>query len=181
MPFHSDPVLAHILALVILVGRIGDVASTLFVTPKLILETNPIVRRFKWPTMVLGFALCLMPYFDIRFGVMVAVPSLLITSSNLSRGWVSRAIGEREMETFLLRAAARGSLRVVVSMLSVAIGFFLSAAGLLLYISRGPESLEYWVGVGMGAYAVVVGVHGSLFAVRLFHKARHGTQSVDAA
>src|SRR5215831_21256130 len=85
------PALPHLLALVILFGRLGDVGSTLFVTPTLLLEANAIVRRFKWLPIMLGFALCFVPYLDVRLGVMVAVPSLLVTASNLSRGWVARA------------------------------------------------------------------------------------------
>src|SRR6267143_684690 len=77
------------LALIILVGRLGGVLSTLFVTPNLVLEANPVVRRFKWPTMIAGFALCVVPYFDILLAIMVAVPSLLITASNLTRGWMA--------------------------------------------------------------------------------------------
>jgi hypothetical protein len=176
MLFHSNPdmALVHIIALLILLGRIGDVASTLFITPHLVLEANPVVRRFKWPTIVLGFVLCLAPYVDVGLGIMIAVPSLLVTASNLSRGWVSRAVGEKEAEAFLLRAAMRGSLATVLSMLGIATAFFILAAALLLYISEGSESLEYWFGIGMILYALTVGIHGSLFAARLFRKARQG-------
>jgi len=160
------------LALVILLGRIGDVASTLFVTPTLALEANPVVRRIKWPTIALGFLLCAVPYLDLRLGVMVAVPSLLVTSSNLSRGWLARALGEEEMLDILQRAAARGSLRVALLMLWIALAFFLLAAGMLIYLVEDADALAYWFALGMVAYAAAVGVHGTLFLLRVFRASR---------
>jgi hypothetical protein len=175
------PRLDHLLALTILLGRIGDVGSTLFITPNFVLESNAIARRFKWPTIALGFVLCFAPYVDIHLGVMVAVPSLLITASNLSRGWFARALGEVETEALLLRAASRGSLRTTLSMLAVATLFFCLAGLLLLYLSDGEESLEYWFGLGMLVYAVAVGGHGSIFVTRLFRRARRARVNENAA
>ena len=60
----------HGLALLIFVGRLGDIWSTHFLTPNLVLEANPLVRRFKRSTFALGFLLCLVPYFDVNLGVM---------------------------------------------------------------------------------------------------------------
>ena len=80
--------LEHVLALLIFIGRAGDVLSTLFITPSMVLEANPLARRFKWPTMILGFALCALPYFDIQLAIMAAVLSFLVTASNLGKdGW----------------------------------------------------------------------------------------------
>ena len=167
------PALPHLLALVILFGRLGDVGSTLFVTPTLLLEANAIVRRFKWLPIMLGFALCLVTYLDVRLGVMVAVPSLLVTASNLSRGWVARAIGEKEAKAFLLHVARRASLRLTLGMLATATGFFCVAGLLLCYLSEGWDSLSFWFGAGMLAYAIAVGVHGSIFVRRIFREAAH--------
>jgi hypothetical protein len=165
------PDLTHLLAVTILVGRIGDVASTLFITPTLALEANLIARRFKWPTLALGFVLCVAPYIDVHLGVAIAVPSLLVTASNLSRGWLARALGEAETKQMLLRAAARSSLRTAGVMLALATLFFSAAALLLCYLSE-VDSLEYWFGIGMLIYAIAVAVHSCVFVTRLFREAR---------
>ena len=163
--------LEHVLAVLILLGRLGDVGSTLFITPTMLLEANPIARRFRWPVFALGFVLCAVPYYSVELAVVVAVPSLLVTASNLSRGWFSRAVGEKEMESLLLRAATKSSLAVGLTMTNLAAAFLLLAAGLLFVLSAGPQSWGYWFAAGMGVYAVAIGLHGSLFMVRLFRRA----------
>ena len=162
------------LALIILVGRLGDVLSTLFVTPNLVLEANPVVRRFKWPTMIAGFALCVVPYFDILLAIMVAVPSLLITASNLTRGWMAHALGEREVEAIVLRAAARGSLATTLAMVWTAVIFVALAAGLLFWISWDGDDLALYFALGLLLYGLAVGIHSSFFFIRVFRQARNG-------
>lgn len=173
--------LEDLLALTILVGRVGDVGSTLFITPTLVLEANMLVRRFKWPMIVLSFTLCFAPYLDVHLGVMVAVPSLLVTASNLTRGWFARALGETEAKAVMLHAASRGSLSATLAMLTIATLFFSSAAFLLVYLSRGERSLEYWFGMGMLIYALAVGLHGSVFVTRLFREARRASSIANLA
>lgn len=159
------------LALLILAGKLGDVCSTLFATPTLKLETNPLARRFKWSTIALGFALCVVPFIDVRVGVTVAVPSLLITSSNLARGWTARALGEDETEQLILRAARRSSLSTALSMLWLAAVFFAAAATLLLFVSAGAESLAFWFALGLLLHAIGISIRGTLFLLRTFRRA----------
>jgi preprotein translocase subunit SecF len=160
------------LALIILIGRLGDVLSTLFVTPNLVLEGNPVVRRFKWPTMVAGFAFCLVPYFDVHLAVMVAVPSLLITASNLTKGWMARALGEQEVEAIILRAAARGSLATTLTMVWTAALFVGLAASLLFWLSWSEDELALYFALGLLLYGLAIGIHSSFFFVRVFRRAR---------
>ena len=159
----------HGLALLIFIGRAGDVLSTLFITPTLLLEANPIVRRYKWPTIVLGFALCGVPYFDIPLAVMVAVASLLVTASNLSRAWMARTLGEAEMASLLVSTAARSSLRMALSTVWGSAAFFILAAGLLIWLSPGDD-IAFYFGMGMALYGVVFAIHSSMFFVRVFRR-----------
>jgi hypothetical protein len=160
------------LALIILIGRLGDVLSTLFVTPTLALEGNPVARRFKLPTMLAGFVLCIFPYLDVALGVMVAVPSLLVTASNLSRGWMARALGEQEVAAIILRAAARGSLATTLAMIWTAAMFVALAAGLLFWLSWNGDELTLYFAAGILLYGLALGIHGSFFFVRVFGRAR---------
>src|SRR5258705_7546892 len=99
--------LQHSLALLILLGRVGDLGSTYLASPTLKLEANPFIRRARWPAGILSLGLCLIPYYNTALAVLVLVPSLLVSGNNLARGWVARAVGEDEMLAFLQRAARR--------------------------------------------------------------------------
>ncbi len=170
----------HVLAILILIGRLGDVGSTLFVTPTLRLEANPIVRRFKWPAIVLGFLLCATPYLSQPAAVAVAVPSLLVTASNLSRSWMARALGEAEMEAIVMRAAQKGSRRIALAMLWLA-GVFLLAAAALLVVISGLDSWGFWFALGLAIYGTALPLHGSLYILRVFHRAAAATAGGAAA
>jgi hypothetical protein len=163
----------HVLALLIFIGRAGDVLSTHFVTPTMVLETNPIVRRFKWPTFVLGFGLCAAPYYHVPLGVMVAIPSLLVTASNLTRVWMARALGESEMEALFLRAAARGSLTTAIAMVWASAFFFFLAASVLFWLSP-DDDIAWYFGLGIALYGLAIAIHSSFFFVRIFRRAREG-------
>lgn len=168
--------LEHAIALVIFVGRAGDVLSTHLVTPNMVLEANPIARRFKWPTFVLGFGLCAAPYIDIPLGVMVAIPSLLVTASNLSRVWMARTLGEREMEALLLRTAARSSLAMALSLVWAAAFFIVLAASILVWLSPDDDIAMYF-GLGLALYGLALAIHSSFFFVRIFRRAREVTNN----
>ena len=173
--------LEHVLALLIFIGRAGDVLSTLFISPNLVLEANPVARRFKWPTMILGFGLCALPYFDIQVAIMGAVLSFLVTASNLSKGWMARALGEKEMERIVLRAAAAGSLPVTLAMCWTAGAFIVLSAGFLLWLSDGDNEMVSAFAVGLGLYGAALAIHGTFFFVRMFRRARADAAQQPAA
>lgn len=161
----------HGIALLIFVGRTGDVLSTHFITPTMVLEANPIARRFKLPTFALGFLLCAVPYWDVPLGVMVAIPSLLVTASNLSRAWFARTLGEAEMEALILRTAARSSLKTALSLVWLSGLFFVLAAVPLWWLSSDDE-LAWYSGTGLALFGIVFAVHSSMYFVRVFRQAK---------
>ena len=164
--------LEHGLALLIFLGRAGDVLSTLYITPSMALEMNPVARRFKWPAMLVGFGLCAIPYFDVQLAIIAAVPSLLVTASNLSKGWMARALGDKEMERIVLRAASAGSLPVTLAMCWNSAAFIFVTAGALLWLARGEDQMVSSFAIGIGLYGAALVVHGTLFYVRVFRQAR---------
>ena len=95
------PALEHILCVVILIGRIGDIGSTYLVTPGLRLEANPVARKLRWPFALLTVLVCLVPYWNTPLAVPIAVTSLVVTAENLRFGWIARALGEDELLAFL--------------------------------------------------------------------------------
>ena len=76
----------HVLCALILLGRVGDVGTTYLATPTLRLEANPIMRKLGWRFAVLTLLLCLIPYYSTALGVMVVVPSLMVSSFRTQRG-----------------------------------------------------------------------------------------------
>jgi hypothetical protein len=161
----------HLLAGLVLLARIGDVGSTYLATPNLVLEANPIVRRFRWPFAFLSLLLCVTPYFDIRAGMMFLVVSLLVTSSNLSKAWIMRALGEVGYLQMVERAAGRSTRRSALGFLLASSGTFALTGLVLLAYGDGPSSWAYWFAWGMIVYAIAIAFHSSLFICRLFRTA----------
>lgn len=158
----------HVLAAVVLLARIGDIGSTYLVSPSLRFESNPIARRLGWRFIGATALVCVVPYFSMTAGFVFAVVSFLVTASNLSKGWIMRALGEAEYLDFVRRAASRTSLRSACGfVLGSAVAFSLSAV-LLLVTSGGNTTWSYWFAVGMLVYAVVVALYGCLWLRKVF-------------
>ena len=157
----------HFLALLLLLARAGDIGSTYLATPTLKLETNPVVRRLRWPLAVLSLALCLVPYYNTAAAVMLLAPSLLVSGSNLSRGWVARAVGEEELLAFMRSAARRISAGKALGFTTGGGLFIVLAGGVLLLLSGGSTEWAYWFALGIVVYGLAVGLYGSLFVLRV--------------
>ena len=165
----------HVLAILLLLARMGDVGSTYLVSPTLALEANPIARKLGWRFAWLTLLICFVPYFNTVAGLVAIVVSLFVTASNLSRGWVVRALGEAEYLRVLQRAAGASPLRVGIAFVIASAGTFASAGLMLLVISDGPETWPYWFAVGVMIYALAMAVHGCGFLRRLYrHLPRAG-------
>jgi SAM-dependent methyltransferase len=163
----------HVLCFLILVGRLGDIVSTRMLTPTLKLEGNLLVRRLGWRFALGSLLLCLVPYFTIEFGIVVLVPSLLVSASNIGKIWLIRGIGEDEFADLVLKLARRGKLsHALGAVLSAAL--FVILAGLVLwYLYPGTrDGWGFWFGMGIMFYGAIILLHGSLYYRRLFKTAK---------
>lgn len=163
--------LQNTLAALILLARLGDIGSTYLATPTLKMEANPLMRFGGWKLAILTTAACLIPYFSAPLGLTMLVLSLLVTGSNLSKGWLMRALGEDLYQAMLLSAVERSTL-------PVALGFVLGGAAsvglaglIMVFVSGGPATWGYWAASGVTLYALAIGVYGSLSSIRLFRRA----------
>ena len=163
------PALEHILCVVILIGRIGDIGSTYLVTPGLRLEANPVARKLRWPFALLTVLVCLVPYWNTPLAVPVAVMSLVVTAENLRFGWIARALGEDELLAFYMSAAKRSHLWVAISFLFGSACFSV-LAGLLLFLFYPDPSKDwgFWFATGIVLSGVAIALHKSMFAWRIF-------------
>ncbi len=162
----------HGLALLILIGRLGDVWSTHLVTPTMALEANPLVRRFKLPMFALGFLLCAVPYFDVPLGVMVAVPSFLVSASNLGRAWMVRSLGEDEIKALTMRAARRSSLGRALALVWGAAAFLFLAPVPLWWLAA-DDAVAWYFANGVALYGLIFGLYATLSFVRVFDRVRN--------
>jgi len=163
------PALEHILCIVILIGRIGDIGSTYLVTPGLRLEANPLARKLGWPFALLTVVVCLVPYWNTALAVPIAVTSLVVTAENLRFSWIARAIGEDELLAFYVSAAKRSQLWVAISLLFASASFSV-LAGLVLFLFYPDPSKDwgFWFATGIVLSGVDTALHRSMFAWRIF-------------
>jgi hypothetical protein len=168
----------HTIAALLLLGRLGDMLSTRLVTPTLRLEANPIMRRLGWRFAWFGLVVVLIPYYSLAAGIAIMAASLMVTGSNLSRGWIYRALGEAGSDEFLLRAAARTRRASAVGSVLGGAAAVIVAGVVLMWLSGSNGAPSYWFGVGLALYGVVVAVHGSLFVFRLIRRARMSAPAV---
>ena len=149
------------IAALLLISRLGDIGSTYLASPKLELESNSVIRRFRWPFAVLTILVFIVPYWDIGSGIVLMVASLLVAASNSSKIWLIRAMGESEYYALMVRMAARA--KPVPSLIySLMPALFMSILGgtiMYLYPSEHTD-LGYHVGLGILGYALVVAFYG---------------------
>ena len=166
--------LENTLAVLILLARLGDIGSTYVATPTLAMEGNPLMRFGGWWLAGITVFACLIPYFSAPLGLTMLVLSLLVTGSNLSKGWLMRALGEQAYQEVLHEAALRSSLPVALAFAlgsAAAVGI---AGAILLFVSGGPDTWGYWAASGVAIYALAMAIYGSLSVLRMYRRSRPG-------
>jgi hypothetical protein len=167
----------HVLCILILISRLGDVISTHLVTPKLKLEANPLVRKLGWPFAIFSLLICLIPYWNTAAGIIVLIPSLLVSAANTSKIWFARAYGEQEYVELIQEVARRSKLSHALAGTIVSALFIAMVGLVLLFLCPNPGTdWGYWIGWGVLTYAFVVGFYGSLSFIRIFRMARKEKQ-----
>ena len=163
--------LPHVLCALLLLSRIGDIGTTYLVTPNLILEANPIVRKLGWPFALLTLSACFLPYIYMPGAVSALVAFLLVSASNASKIWVARTIGEKAYAAFALDLARRSKLSHALLGLAAATFFVVLAGGTILLFYPSQDVWGFWLGLGVLIYAGAKGLYGTLATIRLFRRA----------
>jgi hypothetical protein len=169
---YSHVKLEHLLCGLILVSRLGDIGSTYLVTPRLKLEANPIVQKLGWWFAVATLLVCLIPYYSTAMGIVILIPSLMVSAANTSKIWFIRAYGEGEYYELLLRLARKTRLSSALIPMIVAAGFTAVIGLVLLLLSPDPgHDWGYWFAFGFLVYAFIIGFYGCIFVIRLYRNA----------
>ena len=164
--------LAVTLAILILVSRLGDILSTYLVTPSLKLEANLLVRKLGWRFAAATTVIALVPFYNTGLGVMVLVPSLLVSAANFQRVWAARALGEQAYADWVRSLARKSKLSAALKGVAASVFFTALAGSTLLLLSPNSDEWGFWFALGILVYAFAVAFHSSLYFWRLFKKVR---------
>ncbi|HZF33954.1 MAG TPA: hypothetical protein VE914_09150 [Candidatus Angelobacter sp.] len=164
--------LRPVLCALLLLARIGDIGTTYLVTPNLILEANPIVRKLGWPFALLTVAACFLPYVSVEAAVTALMTFFLVSASNAGKIWIVRAVGEKAYAALMVDLARRSKLSHALLGIAAS-AFFVALAGgtVLLFYPSPAADWGFWLGLGILLYAGAVWFYGTLAAIRLFRRA----------
>jgi hypothetical protein len=159
--------LPSVIALFLLIARLGDVGSTYLITPKLKLEANPLVRRLRWPFAGVSILAAAVPYYSLPTGVAFLIVSLLVCASNCSRVWLVRTMGETEYHLLLIRVASRvpAALGVLYCLLPALCMLAIGGVMLMFYPSLNRDWAA-WFAFAFFLYGFVIATYGSLAFLR---------------
>ncbi|HEX9454278.1 MAG TPA: hypothetical protein VGA27_07955 [Candidatus Binatia bacterium] len=155
------------LCVAVLISRLGDIGTTYLASPKLILESNPLARKFRWPFALATLTVCFLPYYSAPFAVMVLVASLLVSASNAARLWWLRVMGEERFYQLMLELAALSKPLPSIICILIPPFFIFLLAGLLLFFYPSPTDWGYYFACGVASYAFVLTLYGPLFYLKL--------------
>jgi hypothetical protein len=163
----------HILCFLILISRLGDIISTYLVTPTLKLEANPVVKKLGWRFAWLSVFVCLVPYYHTGVAVIILVPSLLVSASNIGKVWFVRTMGETEYSELVLGLVRRSKFSHVLFGIFLS-SFFIFLAGLvLLFLCPDTQNWGWWFGIGIVTYGIAMASWYSIYFCRLFKSVRN--------
>ena len=169
--FQETTPFTHLIAVLLLLARLGDIVSTRLATPTLMLEGNPIVRRLGWRYAWLTVAAALIPYLSIQMGIAILAASLMVSASNFARVWMLRTLGEETWGRIMVEAAAKSRLRTAIGFHLTSVAFVVAVGIIVMWLSGSMATANFWFGVGIALYGAVIALHGSRFFVRLFQRA----------
>jgi len=174
--------LEHVLCVLVLISRLGDVVSTRLATRTLKLEANPIARRLGWWFIAATLVLCVVPYFHVGWGVMIFTASGLVAASNTGKLWAIRALGEEEYHRHLMRVVRRTRPLYALSAIAVSAAFTVLVGVTQMVLSAGPAAdWGHWFGMGIVVFGLALFIHGSLAYIRMFRETRKHPADAAAA
>lgn len=168
----------YVLCVLLLISRIGDVLSTWLVTPRLHLESNPIMRRLGWKFGLLTLLICFFPFIDRNASVMILVTFLMVCASNFAKVWFARTFGEEAYQNLMVDLARRGNQPLAYIGVAVS-SMFVILLGAFVWLFYPDPAIAggFWIGAGIVLYGAVSWFYGSLHFRRLFKLARRPGES----
>ena len=167
----------HTLFVLLLAARLADIGTTYLATPNLSLEANPVMQKLGWRFALITLVVCIIPYFSAEAGIMILVPSLMVSAANAGKIWAMRTMGEKDYKRMLLDLAARSTLRQAVTGVMASASFIILTGAVLLFFYPDPfGDYGFWFGMGIVAYGIVIAVHGRSWFIKIFKEAAAGEE-----
>jgi len=137
-------------------SRGADILSTWVATPHLVLEANPIVRKFGWRgSVILNVALTSLLAMIPEVAIIVATTSLLVAARNFQMAWVARSMGEWAYRNWILERLTQTQRGLYLFCLLGHVLMFFAVGAVLIW--QGKVNKIVWaIGVGFIAYAMIV-------------------------
>lgn len=167
----------YILVILILIGRLGDILSTYYATPNLVMEANIIMRKLRWPFAVLSTLICLIPFYSTALGVMLLVPTYFVCFSNISQLGLIKLFGEDDFRKVVITAINKNGIGKMLIFLYLSNAFIISIGLMTMLISRTTE-WGYWIGVGIAFFSVALLFHKTIFLLKLSKVAKNTSYSI---
>ncbi len=171
--FESD--LRFLFCLLMAISRGLDLLSTWLVTPKMTLESNLALKKFKWRNLLLiNLPLLGLPYLHLGFSLTMIVLSFLVAGNTLSNAALTRGLGEKDHLKSIKSAIRGNSLSKSLGMNTLG-GLSVMGAGILLMsLAEKPwQDLLWWGALGIVCYGLTALLHVNLSLIRLFRKTNH--------
>jgi hypothetical protein len=157
------------LCICLVITRLIDILTTYIVTPKLKLETNPIIK--KWGPAWLTMALCVIPFFSIPLAIIVLVMSLLSSANNIRKVWMLKAIGEEQYYSMTKQMIQKHAISKILVFECISTFFWISIGLLLIFIiGFNTQNQAFWFGLGIGSYGVLILLYSLSYLIKIKKK-----------
>lgn len=164
--------LNHLFCVLLLIGRLGDVISTFIVTPGLKLEANPLVRKFRFPFAFATILICLVPYWNLGFGLAFIVASYLISFMNISKMWFLKTLGEDRAFKLQIYVAQNSNFKLPIILSIIACSFLAAIGVICLLFYHRTNDWGFYFGMGFIGFAAAIQIHTTFYLKRIFEASK---------
>ena len=156
----------------LLISRLGDVLSTLFATPKLKFESNIIAKKLGKPYMFLTLLISFVAYYDIAISIVILIPSLLVSASNISKIWIIRTFGEDNYYELIIKLIKKDGV-IKLILLNILSSFFIILIAVIMFILY-PKQQDwgFWIAYGFLLYGIIIIFWGTLNTTIIYFKTK---------
>jgi hypothetical protein len=147
--------LAHVFFILLLISRLGDVLSTLFITPELKLENNLIAKKLGKPFIFISLLICFLPYYNITYALLLLIPSLLVSINNIGKLWMIKSFGETNYDNFINEKIKENGIKLIIIQ-NIIISILISLIAFTIFIFYNTsDSWGYWIAYSFILYSLI--------------------------
>ena len=143
-------------------GRALDILSTLYVTPTLEEELNPIVKRTGWKWWILlNIVVCAIFAFWFNPSLMLSVMGVLAASHNINQLWVVHMTkGQKELKTYRELEEKVNPKIACISDISYEVAICLIGGVIIIYlVGLDLSKTLSWIGFALIGHAFALGFY----------------------